>query len=426
MQIDPWSSGKIENYNELIDEFGISEMEELVDEIEDAHPYHKRNIVFGHRDYEKILAAINKKERYVALSGFVPSGEPHLGHKMVMDQLIWHQKHGGEVFASIANMEALSARGVPLKKSKEIGRSYFISLIALGLERKGSHLYYQSEEQDLRDLAFELSENVNIGKLNSIYGFNEENSLGHLYATVVQSGDILYPQLEKFGGPCPVIVPAGTDQDPHIRLVRDLASSMRLFRIEKEDDKYLIRSRKATKDEVHELSESLSNIGEIKKFREHLEVKEVDEDELKTKVREFETQRNGYGFIIPSSTYHRFMTGLKGGKMSSSVEESYISLTDDPKEAGEKVMRAKTGGRTSIEEQKEKGGEPEKCSVYELLYFHLVEDEDQIEEIYSTCRNGERFCGKCKKETANLLKRFLTNHQEKREKAKEILNKYLE
>ncbi len=45
----------------------------------------------------------------------------------------------------------------------------------------------------------------------------------------------------------------------------------------------------------------------------------------------------------PTSTYHKFMTGLQGGKMSSSIPESYIALTDKPEDGAKKVMRAKTG-----------------------------------------------------------------------------------
>ncbi|PTD93394.1 tryptophan--tRNA ligase [archaeon SCG-AAA382B04] len=429
MKIDPWSSEKIDDYNKLVDEFGLSKIDKLLNKFPNPHNYHKRGIIFGHRDYEQILDSIKQNKRYVALSGFVPSGDPHLGHKMVMDQLIWHQRNGGEVFASIADMEALGARDISLKEGREIGKSYFLSLIALGLEEEDSYFYYQSREYDLRDLSFELSENVNIGKLNSIYGFDEEKNLGHLYSTIVQSGDILYPQLEKFGGPCPIVVPAGTDQDPHIRLVRDLASSMRRFRVEEDENKLLIRSKRANEDEIEGLKQKILKNNEkveAKIFAEHLEVTGSNKETLKEIIRDFEVNRGGYGFYQPSSTYHRFMSGLKGGKMSSSVEGSYISLTEEPESAKNKVMKAKTGGRTSIEEQKQEGGKPKDCAVYELLYFHLIDEEDHIQEIHSSCKKGERLCGECKKEAAELLENFLINHQEKREKAKQKLEQYLE
>jgi tryptophanyl-tRNA synthetase len=131
-----------------------------------------------------------------------------------------------------------------------------------------------------------------------------------------------------------------------------------------------------------------------------------------------------YGFLPPASTYHRFMTGLTGGKMSSSKPESHIALTEDPKEAAKKIMRAITGGRQSLSEQKKLGGEPEKCSVYEFLVFHLSEDDKELPEIYEECKTGKRMCGTCKKDVAERIQRFLTEFQQRREEARERLPEY--
>ncbi len=76
--------------------------------------------------------------------------------------------------------------------------------------------------------------------------------------------------------------------------------------------------------------------------------------------------------------------------MSSSIPESYIALTDKPEDGAKKVMRAKTGGRVTLEEQSRLGGEPDKCSVYELLLFHLVEDDNDLMEVYKDCVRGTR------------------------------------
>jgi tryptophanyl-tRNA synthetase len=126
----------------------------------------------------------------------------------------------------------------------------------------------------------------------------------------------------------------------------------------------------------------------------------------------------------PASTYHKFMTGLQGGKMSSSIPESYIALTDKPEDGAKKIMRAITGGRVTLEEQKKLGGEPDKCSVYELLVYHLLEDDNELLEVYKDCVGGTRVCGNCKKFTAQFLKDFLKDHQEKRELARERLGEF--
>ena len=141
-------------------------------------------------------------------------------------------------------------------------------------------------------------------------------------------------------------------------------------------------------------------------------------------VAEIAAEFGGYAFIPPASTYHRFMSGLQGGKMSSSVPDSYIALTDDPKEGAKKVKRAKTGGRVTLEEQKKLGGISEECSVSELLLFHLLEDDEELLEIRQECVSGTRMCGSCKQLAAEKMSEFLKDHQEKRELAREHLDEY--
>ncbi len=62
--------------------------------------------------------------------------------------------------------------------------------------------------------------------------------------------------------------------------------------------------------------------------------------------------------------------------------------------------------------------------MYELLLFHLVEDDNELMEVYKDCVGGTRVCGNCKKYTAELMRAFLKEHQEKREMARERLGEY--
>ncbi|NQE53097.1 Tryptophan--tRNA ligase, partial [ANME-1 cluster archaeon GoMg3.2] len=105
----------------------------------------------------------------------------------------------------------------------------------------------------------------------------------------------------------------------------------------------------------------------------------------------------------------------------SSVPESYIALTEPPEEAARKVKRAKTGGRVTVEEQKKLGGSPAQCTVYELMMFHLIDEDAHIKEIFEECKSGKRMCNTCKSEAAELMFSFITRHQEERERAKDVL-----
>ena len=454
-RIDPWTSASIEDYSKLFEEFGIRSFDDILLHIPDPCSYMRRRIIFGHRGYEPLLDAILHNKPFAVMSGFMPSGKIHLGNKMVMDEIIWHQQMGGDAFVGIADMEAHSVRGVSWKDCRRVGiEEYILSLIALGFKPEG-HIYFQSECSDVRNLAFELGTRTNITELSAIYGFSGETNIAHLESALVQSADMLQPQIERYGGPKPVVIPVGADQDPHIRLVRGLANKMRMFRCEirsirntqesvsvhranrmhvsqyevcESTQQYIsVRGKSAPPDALNAIASTISGMGyDVKQYEEHVDVFADARlfEAIESVVRGIEIEFGGYGFVPPAATYHRFMSGLTGGKMSSSVPESVIALTENPEDAFVKVKNAKTGGRMTLDEQKKLGGEPDKCTVYELLLFHLIPDDKEIVEIYHECRSGKRMCGPCKAYTAELMAEFLRDHQEEREHAREELCEY--
>ncbi len=440
--LDPWGAVKINNYSKLFDEFGISRFDDLLGKIPNPHRYMRRHVIFGHRSYETVLEAMLSGKPFAALSGFMPSGKAHLGHKMVMEEIIWHQQQGGDVFLAIADMEAHAVRGKTWEECEDLGIDYILSAIALGFE-PGGHIYFQSKSDLVKNLAFELGIKANFSELSAIYGFNGETNISHMLSALTQSADILHPQLKQFGGPKPVVIPVGADQDPHIRLTRGLAYKANMFIVEKrqvlghaissprvefmekkglgEEDVFIsVRGKAASPEALSEIAKRTGG----KLYEEHVDVFKRNLDEVEAIVREVELKYNGYAFMPPASTYHKFMTGLQGGKMSSSIPESYIALTDKPEEGEKKVMRAKTGGRVTLEEQRGKGGEPDVCTVYELLLYHLIENDTELLEVYKDCVGGTRVCGRCKKHAAERMREFLKEHQEKREQARERLGEF--
>ncbi len=436
VKLDPWGAVYVDDYSKLFEEFGISSFDEILPQIKSPHRYMKRKIIFGHRNYDAVVRAMLQGRPFAVMSGFMPSGRAHFGHMMVMNEIIWHQQQGGDAFVAIANMEAHAVRGVSWQRCRDLGiNEYILSLIALGFEPQG-HIYFQSENFRMRDLAFELGISANFSEVSAIYGFSGETSIAHMESVMAQSADILHPQLEEFGGPKPVVIPVGADQDPHIKLTRDLAYRTRKFLVERRGDYVSIRGKAAGEDLMKAAEAALKNAGygKVRRYAEHIDVHEIRDqealesgclqEEIDRLVIRVETSHGEYGFIPPASIYHRFMTGLIGGKMSSSKPESHISLTEDPKEAANKIMRAITGGRQSLTEQKKLGGEPEKCSIYEFLLFHLSDDDKELLELDAECRSGRRMCGTCKKDVAERIEKFLQEHQRAREAARERLPEF--
>jgi len=486
--LDPWGSSTIEDYRKLFEQFGIEEFD--ADEVPDPHYLMRRGAIFGHREYERVAEAMANDEPFAALSGFMPTGDPHIGHKLVFDELIWHQQQGGEVYGLIADLEAHSARGMSWDEIDEHARSYLLSLIALGFDVEDGELYRQSDNRVLQDLAFEIGSTTNFSEFEAIYGFGGETNVSHMQSVVTQLADILYPQLDE---PMPTVIPVGPDQDPHVRFARDAAARMRYFKVteafasfelddgERElfrelyddltdrddvdtDDlrcedaadhltvEIVSRMGEGVDEATYEsLYEKLENggkepirprvrfldrnaneaafdalieaiPGEKRRYDAHIDSFDLDAEAAEEIAREVEIEHDGYGFQAPSSIYHRFMTGLTGGKMSSSIPASHISLLDDPEDGYDKVKSAATGGRATAEEQRELGGKPDECPVYELYAYLLAESDDEFAaRVYEECAGGERLCGGCKEQAATLMREFLEEHQEKREEAKEIL-----
>jgi len=419
MIVTPWEVEGVIDYAKLIKEFGMQSISDILHEIPQPNWLMRRGIVFGHRDYQRIVNAMKNKTPWAVMSGFMPSGLPHFGHKMTMDEIVWHQQMGGKAFVGIADMESFVVRGFSWEKAKEIGMEYVKSIIALGL-KEDAVIYFQSASTVVKDFAFELAAEVNFSELKAIYGFMPETNLAKMFVTSIQAADILHPQLKPFGGPKPVVVPVGADQDPHIRLTRDLASRASIFSFERLREGVRIRSRKGV-DYLQRLSGELDFDKIV--YEEHIDVF-GDPNEIEENARRIELELGGKALIPPSSTYHRFITGLTGGKMSSSKPESFISLMDFPEDASNKMMKAVTGGRVTAEEQRKLGGEPEKCAVFEFYNFHLVKDDKELKEIESECREGRILCGQCKKRAAEMIAQFLREHQEKMEEVESRLDLY--
>jgi tryptophanyl-tRNA synthetase len=74
----------------------------------------------------------------------------------------------------------------------------------------------------------------------------------------------------------------------------------------------------------------------------------------------------------------RFLDALQGpgSKMSASDDTSAIFMKDTAKEIKNKVNRyAFSGGRETVEEHREKGGNPDVDVSFQYLQFFLEDDE---------------------------------------------------
>lgn len=353
--IDPWGDVEIGDVEEKMERFGIEPTEEIEQKLPD-HRYVSRGILFGHRGLEPLLDALRDGGRAAAITGIMPSGEMHLGHKVVVDTMKMFQEMGAELTITVADLEAYATRDMSLEEARELAvKEYLTNYIALGIDMDKVDFYFQSKGGNrYHTYSKQFSRYLTQNEVEATYGSAEP---GKITSALTQYADILRPQFDE---PCPTVVPVGIDQDPHIRLTREVA----------------------------------------RKFR-------------------------GQEFRKPASIYNRFMRGLQGGKMSSSDPKSYISLTDSVEDAKDKIDRAKTGGKDSLDEHREKGGNVGEDMVFELLTFHLIEDESELRRIREEYESGEMLSGELKQIAKERIEEFLQSHRDARSEAEHGVEEYL-
>lgn len=365
-KITPWDvSGDI-NYGKLFAEFGISKLERLPS-VFNKDVLFRRNIVFAHRDIQRILEAIKNKKKFVMMTGLMPTGKFHIGHMLVALQMVFYQKLGAKIYIAVADLEAYSARGQSLEDSRKIAlEEYIPNYIALGLKPKNAQIYFQSDRSKVAKkssayykLQNLLAKHVTFNEFKAVYG---DISPGKMVSSLLQSSDMLHAQLKEFEGPVPVVVPVGVDQDPHLRLARDITKR--------------IKSQK---------------------------------------------------FVQLSSTYNFFMPGLSGGKMSSSDPSSFIALTDDASTVKKKINKyAFSGGKATLEEHRKKGGNPDIDVSYQYLRMFFEPDDKKLSKIYKDYKSGKMLSGELKAILIKKINAFLIPHQKKLKTAKKNTGKYLQ
>lgn len=365
-KVTPWEvSGEID-YEVLSKQFGLKPFVGLPKKFNENLLF-RRGIIYAHRDFDRIVSAYNNKKPFVMMTGLMPSGKFHFGHKIVADQIIFYQQLGAKIYLAVADIEAYNSRNTDLEELRKTAiEEYLTNYVALGLDLKKCDFYFQSQRSKdgkksnvYYSLASRLARHITFNEFKAVYG---ELSPGKIAASLLQASDMLHAQLPEFEGkPLPVIVPVGSDQDPHIRLARDISS----------------------------------------RYKQ-------------------------YDFMQISSTYHKFLPGLKGGKMSSSDIYSYIALTEEPEEAAKKVIKyAFSGGKATLEEHRKLGGNPDVDVAFQMLKYGLEPDDKKLEKIEKDYRSGKMLTGELKQITVEKLKKFLVEHQHKREEAKKVVKDFL-
>ena len=450
-RIDPWSSQQSTDYERIRSNFGLSDIE--ISRIPNPNLLHRRGIIFAHRDLDTVLERVNRREKFGVLTGLMPSGKMHLGHSMVINQVKWFQDQGGDITVTVADLEALATRNVSLKEGRKIALSEYVNnYAAMGLDPDKTNVYFQSMRPVVQRLGFTLGQKTNISEFESIYGFSGETNLAHVQAPLVQAGDIVHPQLEEYGGLRPIVVPVGVDQDPHIRLTRGLVGKTNWFNVKprksggltvalsvQEENKRIFGisdnggvNRDIRNQLFDKLKSSLLKLGfaDILSNPKHgtIEIPGATlEDKARIQISLLSLERNlgGMGLMPPCSTYHRFVVGMTGDKMSSSKPETTIFMHDSIEEMSKKVKRAFSGGQATVEEHRRLGGDLSKDVAYQYLQYFFEENDRELESIGRDYESGRLLAGEIKQICIDKAAEWLTELSEKRNQWSDRIEDFL-
>lgn len=115
-----------------------------------------------------------------------------------------------------------------------------------------------------------------------------------------------------------------------------------------------------------------------------------------------------------------------GGKMSASEENSTIYTTDGPDVVKKKINKyAFSGGQPDVDQHRKLGGNPDIDVSYQYLRIFFESDDNLLKKIYDGYKSGKLLTGELKAILIEKINNFLATHQEKREKARDQLDKFL-
>jgi len=227
--ITPWDvEGKID-YLKLIERFGTSRLtKELIEKLKSKtkskklHQFFRREFIYSHRDFEKIIDNIDKNNFFV-YTGRGPSGNMHIGHLISFITAKWFQdEFGCNVYIMVSDDEKFCVKPKLLLKDVELqGNKDIEEIIGLGFDPDKTFVFKDIEFiKQLYRPALEFAKKTNFSTAKAVFGFNNESNLGHMFYPNIQVAPTTF-ETEKF-----CLIPAGIDQDPYWRIQRDVAEKL--------------------------------------------------------------------------------------------------------------------------------------------------------------------------------------------------------
>jgi tryptophanyl-tRNA synthetase len=214
-------SGDID-YEKLLERFGADPLTDAhIDRLPD-HPAIRRRTFYAGRDVDRYLEAAEAGKSHTIVTGRGPSGPMHLGHVLPLCLAKrFQQATGATVYIPLSDDEKFLAKEQSFASIGEHTRENLKDILVIGFDPERTRIVVDTADADvIYPLAVRLAKHLTPATVEAVYG--EQDTVGLQFYPAVQATHLLLPQL--VGGRQSTIVPIAVDQDPHVRVCRDVAA----------------------------------------------------------------------------------------------------------------------------------------------------------------------------------------------------------
>ena len=331
------------------------------------HPYMETGQLVGSRDAAPFLQALAAGQPVKVIATMSAEGAMHLGHGALAQLLVYFQTLGAQIVIGFRGGGTKSreggdrpaASGARSTAARREMAERLLTLAAAGLELAQTDAYLQTDRAAIMETALALGDAIPLSVLNSALGLRLRDSVTDTFRPLLRLADILHTQQPAYGGPGPTLVIDGIGGDVYVRMARNVAER--------------------------------------------------------------------FGFVKPSALYLRMVrslttyqdprTGSAVEVMTNAVPQGRIACDDDEDRARARIARAYTGGRGTLAEQRERGGNPDPriCAVSGLHAFFATPEPAAYAELQRRCRAGALLCGECKGAAADGVTAYLRQRRQQRD-----------
>ncbi|MBI4145318.1 tryptophan--tRNA ligase [Candidatus Woesearchaeota archaeon] len=220
------------DYDKLILQFGVKRIDTAslarLKKHTGDHFMLRRQHFFAHTNLDKVLDALDKKEKVYIYTGRAPSGPIHIGHLFVWTFTKWLQDrlNATLIFQIPDEEKVLFKDDLTFEDSAKWTRENLIDIIALGFDLKKTRFLIDTKHANVMyKLACQVAKKTTASTVRALFGLKNEDNVGKYFYTTMQSVPAFLPTVFE-GKQTQCLIPCAVDQDVHFRLTRDVAEKL--------------------------------------------------------------------------------------------------------------------------------------------------------------------------------------------------------